>query len=122
MVYNSCIPYEFQRSGLPQLILVCVCVCARAGVCACARVCVCMLRCTQLFATPWTIACQTPLYMVFSRQEYWSGLPFPAPGDLPDPGSKPASLASPTLQQTLYHCTIWEAFSYFLDYTKYKSK
>ena len=39
-------------------------------------------------ATPWTVACQTPLSMGFSRQEYWSGLPFPSPGDLPDPGIK----------------------------------
>ena len=37
--------------------------------------------------TPWTIACQAPLSMGFSRQEYWSGMPFPPPGDLPDPGS-----------------------------------
>ena len=37
-------------------------------------------------ATPWTVACQVPLSMGFSRQEYWSGLPFPSPGDLPDPG------------------------------------
>ena len=44
------------------------------------------------FATPWTIACQTPLSMEFSRQEYWSGLPFPYPGDLPHPGIKPAVL------------------------------
>ena len=40
-------------------------------------------------ATPWTVACQAPLSMVFSRQEYWSGLPFPSPGDLPNPGIKP---------------------------------
>ena len=43
----------------------------------------------QLFATPWTVACQAPLSMGFSRQEYWSGLPFPSPGDLPNPGSNP---------------------------------
>ena len=42
-------------------------------------------------ATPWTIACQSPLSMGFSRQEYWSSLPFPSPGDLPDPGIKPGS-------------------------------
>ena len=42
-----------------------------------------------LFATPWTIAHQAPLSMGFSRQEYWSGLPFPSPGDLPDPGIEP---------------------------------
>ena len=46
-------------------------------------------------ATPWTVACQVPLSMGFSRQEYWSGLPFPSPGDLPDPGIEPGS---PTLQ------------------------
>ena len=44
-------------------------------------------------ATPWTIACHDPLTMGLSRQEYWSGLPFPSPGDLPDPGIKPGSLA-----------------------------
>ena len=48
----------------------------------------------QLFATPWTVAYQVPPSMGFSRQEYWSGLPFPSPGDLPDPGIKPWS---PTL-------------------------
>ena len=42
--------------------------------------------------TPWTVAHQAPLSMGFSRQEYWSGLPFPPPEDLPDPGIKPASL------------------------------
>ena len=49
----------------------------------------------RLFATPWTVAHQAPPSMGFSRQEYWSGLPFPSPGDLPDPGIKPRS---PTLQ------------------------
>ena len=43
--------------------------------------------------TPWTVARQAPLSMEFSRPEYWSGLPFPSPGDLPDPGIKPGSLA-----------------------------
>ena len=41
------------------------------------------------FVTPWTVARQAPLSMGFSRQEYWSGLPFPSPGDLPNPGIKP---------------------------------
>ena len=45
----------------------------------------------QYFGTPWTAACQAPLSMGFSRQEYWSGLPCPPPGDLPHPGIKPAS-------------------------------
>ena len=43
--------------------------------------------------TPWTVACQAPLPMGFSRQEYWSGLPFPSPGDLSDPGIEPGSPA-----------------------------
>ena len=47
----------------------------------------------QLFATPWTVAHQAPLSMGFTRQEYWSGLPFPSPGDLPEPGVEPRSLA-----------------------------
>ena len=47
------------------------------------------------FATPWTVVHQPPLSMGFSRQEYWSGLPFPSPGDLPDPRIKPES---PSLQ------------------------
>ena len=47
----------------------------------------------QLFATPWTVARQAPLSMGFSRQEYWSGLPFPSPGHLPDPGIEPRSPA-----------------------------
>ena len=47
----------------------------------------------RLFATPWSVAYQAPPSMGFSRQEYWSGLPFPSPGDLPDPGVKPWSPA-----------------------------
>ena len=45
------------------------------------------------FATPWTIPLQAPLSMGFSRQDYWSGLPFPSPGDIPDPSIKPVSPA-----------------------------
>ena len=51
----------------------------------------------QLFATLWTVAHQAPLSMGFSRQEYWSGLPCPPPGDLLDPGIELASLVSPAL-------------------------
>ena len=53
--------------------------------------------CVRLFVTLRTVACQMPLSMGFSRQEYWSGLSFPLPGDLPDPGIKPTSLMSPAL-------------------------
>ena len=47
----------------------------------------------QLFMTLWTVACQAPLSMEFPRQEFWSGLPFPTPGDLPDPKIEPPSPA-----------------------------
>ena len=52
------------------------------------------LNCVQLFATPWTVACQASLSVGFFRQEFWSGLLFPSLGDLPDPGIEPTS---PTL-------------------------
>ena len=52
-------------------------------------------------ATPWTVAHQSPLSMGFTRQEYWNGLPFPSPGDLPDSGIEPRSTC--TGRQTLYH-------------------
>ena len=55
----------------------------------------CVVNCVQLFVTPWTVACQDPLSMKISRQEYWSGLLFPSPGYRPDPGIEPIS---PTLQ------------------------
>ena len=51
------------------------------------------LSCVRLFVTLWPVAHQAPPSMGFSRQEYWSGLPFPSPGDLPDPGSEPRSPA-----------------------------
>ena len=57
--------------------------------------CVKSLSRVRLFAIPWTVARQAPLSMGFSKQEYWSGLPFPFPGDLPNPGIKPGS---PVLQ------------------------
>ena len=56
-----------------------------------------MLSCCHVrpFVSPWTVACQDPLSMGFSRQEYWSGFPLPPPGDLPDSGFEPTSPASP---------------------------
>ena len=57
-----------------------------------------MLSHFRLFATLWTLAHHAPLSMGISRQQYWSGLPFPPPGDLPHPGIEPASPASPALQ------------------------
>ena len=54
-----------------------------------------MLSWVRLFTTPWAVNCQAPLSVRFSRQEYWSGLPFPSPGDLPQPRIK---LTSPSFQ------------------------
>ena len=63
------------------------------------------------FATPWTVAHQAPLSMEFPRQEYWSGLPFPIPGDFPEPGIEPASPVSPALAGgwILYQCATCKA-------------
>ena len=65
--------------------------------------CLCVLNCfshVRLFAAPWTVARQHPLSMGFSKQEYWSGLPFPFPGEknLPSPGIEPASPTSSALE------------------------
>ena len=80
-------------------VYVCVCVCARMrseqGLLNMAKLCN-LLNCGGLvtklcptLVTTWTVACQAPLSIGFSRQEYWCGLPFPSPGDLPDPGIEP---------------------------------
>ena len=72
-----------------------------------------MLSCfsrVQFFVTPWTVARQASLSMGFSRQEYWSGLPCPPPGDLPDPGIEPMSLKAPTLGGGFFTTSAtWEA-------------
>ena len=83
----------------------CVCVC---GGWVCVGGCESLSH-VQLFAIPWTVAHQTPLCMEFPRQEYWSGLPFPSPGDLPKLGIEPDCYVSCIGRQTLYHCTTWEA-------------
>ena len=70
-----------------------------------------MLSPVCLFATPWTVACQTPTSMEFSRQEYFSGLLFPTPEDLPDPGIKPAS---PALAGRLFTANTTYYVKYFL--------
>ena len=56
-----------------------------------------LVSCVQLFVTLWAVACQAPLSMGFSRQEYWSGLPCPSPGDPLKPGMKPTSPEDPAL-------------------------
>ena len=76
-----------------------------SSVCICAQ----LLSPVQLFETPWTVACQAPLSMEFSRQEYWSGLQFPSPGGLPNPGTEPRSLVFPALAGGFFTTsTIWE--------------
>ena len=65
--------------------------------CVCAKYMLSSFSRVRLFVTPWTVAHQAPLSMGFSRQGYWRGLPCPPPGDLPNPGTEPASLASPAL-------------------------
>ena len=68
------------------------------------------LSCDQLFVTLWTVACQCPLSMEFSRQEYWSRLTCPPPGDLLDTGVEPTSLMSPTLADGFFTTSAtWEA-------------
>ena len=63
----------------------------------------------RLLATPWTVADQAPPSMGFSRQEYWSGLPFPSPEDLPDPGIGLASLVLPAFAGRFFiNCATWE--------------
>ena len=73
--------YSLEFANLSVYVCVCVCV----------YLCLCWsLSCVQLFSTPWIVTCQASLFVEFSRQEYWSGYPFPTPGDLLDPGLLPA--------------------------------
>ena len=91
-----------------QTLCVCVCVC----VCVWARTLSCISH-VPLF-TPWTVAHQAhPLSMGFSTQEFWSGLPCPPPGDLPNPGIEPTSLMSPALTGGFFNTSsTWEAYIY----------
>ena len=70
----------------------------------------CVLSHVWLFVTPWTVACQAPLFMEFPRQEYWSGLPHPSAGDFPNSGVELGFLASPSLAGRFSTtCATWEA-------------
>ena len=84
---------------------------ARPGTTLWARECVISrFSCVWLFATPWTVAHQAPLSIGFSRQEYWTGLPCPPPGDLPNPGIQPKSLVSPALAGEFFTTSpTWQA-------------
>ena len=77
-----------------------------------------------LLVTPWTVVCQAPPSMGFSRQEYWSGLPFPPPGDLPDPGIKPRSAGGSCIAGRFFTaeppgCQLTFRFSYLWLFTSY---
>ena len=74
--------------------------------------CMCAQLCPTL-CEQWTVAHQAPLSMEFPRQEYWSGLPFPSPGDLPDPGIEPTSLASLALAGRFF-TTVATSEAYFI--------
>ena len=83
---------------LCQLISMTICVCSifvgsSSSCCCCVLCCAQMQSCVWFFVIPWAVTCQAPLSMGFFQQEYWSGLPFPTPGDLPDSGIEPTSLA-----------------------------
>ena len=88
-------PFSPTRHNIPTYVEFCSGVCVCVCVCVCARTRVCSAMSES--AAPWTVACQAPLSMEFSRQEHWSELPFPPSGDLPDPGIKSMSPESPAL-------------------------
>ena len=75
----------------------------------------CRFSCIQLFAIPWTVTCQILLSMRFSRQEYWSGLPCPPPGDHPNPQIEPASLKPPALTGGFFttSTTCWNSLNWY---------
>ena len=103
--------YLFRIFASYVSLVMCVCVC----VCVCA--CACALNHVQLFATPWIIAGQTSLSMEFSRQESGSGLSFPPPWDLPEPGIEPTSFGS--AGGFFYHWVPWEAlFPWLIHHEK----
>ena len=110
-----------------KIVCVCVCVCVCVHAHARARPCSCSVCPTlhgpnssqpQLFTAPWTLAYQAPLSLEFSRLEYWNSLPFPTPGDLPDPRVKPWSLESPALagRFLLLHHLGFLVYSYTILY------
>ena len=86
-------PRSWRFTWFPLSLIVYICVCAQ------------LLSYAWLFSTPWTVAHKAPLSMEFSRQEFWSMLPFPTPGDFSDPQSKPSLLASPALAGRFFTTT-----------------
>ena len=97
LIWVCQLEFNFSMSLIPLGLGVSVCVCAQLH----SHVCV------GLFLTLCTVACQTPLSLGFSKQEYWSGLPCPPPGCLPNSGTEPASNASPALQTDSLPLSHW---------------
>ena len=85
--------YHLSHQGIPIQLYIDINIYRYKYMCVCAQ----SLSCVWLLVTTWTVACQAPRSMGFSRQKFWSGLPFPPPGDLPNPGIEPTSPASPSL-------------------------
>ena len=95
MVKNSIKNWDIQKNISQHAVYLCVATTEKSHYEVKAK----LLSRVQLFGTPWTVAYQVPLPMGFSRQDYWSGLPFPPPGDLPDPGIKSNKQNSPMTQK-----------------------
>ena len=104
MTYRDILPWGKESGSLYPHVFMCVCVCARTRALSGSimsdslwpHILILLFSgwiMSNSSETPWTIACQAPLSMGFSSQEYWSGLPFPSSGDLPDPWIKPTSPA-----------------------------
>ena len=96
------------------LSIIVICLDIKYNLCACAK----LLNHVRFFATPWTVGCQTPLFVGFSRHKYWSGLPFPPLGDLPYLEKEPISLMCPVLPGGFFTTsTTWE---YNITYPVFK--
>ena len=92
-----------QENGRNLLPVTGLCFLHGTTLCACVHTSVCAQLLSRVWlCDPWSVACQGPLSIGVSRQEYWNGLPFPSPGDLPDPGIEPGSLTSPALASRFF--------------------
>ena len=99
-----------ESSHMSSLARVCVCVC----VCVCVRARARIQSCSTL-CSPMDCSHQAHLFMEFFRQEYWSGLPFPFPGDYPNPGFEPTSVVSPVLKADSWSLSHWESLMLTLE-------
>ena len=101
--------WDGRCSCSPLGTYICICVYVYVGVLS-------RISHTWPFASPWTVVCQAPLFTGFPKQEYWSGLPFPSLGDLPNPGIEPVSLISPILSGLFFISAAWKACMYKFIY------